>query len=175
MRSRASRRMRAHEEPCGSALASPFETRRFAAFRRVRVGRVCAASSLKAFAFSGESSHCFTAANFIFDFIPTRNIFPVVPCRYGARSGGRRSVERDVEVRRRCRTDHGSASGRHECMSGRQSARTGGGGTSSKPWDIQQADKSIRVRNAGEKTASEAPVRLRRSSLASAEPLPVCR
>ncbi len=46
--------------------------------------------------------------------------------------------------------DHGRGSGRLECMSGRQYARTGSGGASSKPWDIQQADKSIRVRNAGE-------------------------
>ena len=35
-------------------------------------------------------------------------------------------------------------------MSGRQYARTGGVGGSCKPWDIQQAEKSIRVRNAGE-------------------------
>jgi hypothetical protein len=47
--------------------------------------------------------------------------------------------------------DHGEGSGRLECMSGRQLARTGGGGRNSKPWDIQQADKSIRVRNAGER------------------------
>ena len=47
--------------------------------------------------------------------------------------------------------DPGVTSGRLECMSGRQHARTGGGGASSKPWDIQQADKSIRVRNAGER------------------------
>ena len=47
--------------------------------------------------------------------------------------------------------DAGRGSGRLECMSGRQLARTGRGGTSSKPWDIQQADKSIRVRNAGER------------------------
>ena len=75
-------------------------------------------------------------------------------------------VERDAEVRKACRApislrtacprgwtgqDHGKGSGRLECMSGRQLARTGGGGRNSKPWDIQQADKSIRVRNAGEK------------------------
>src|ERR671912_1184224 len=36
-------------------------------------------------------------------------------------------------------------------MSGRQLARTGRVGTSNRPRDIQQADKSIRVRNAGEK------------------------
>src|SRR4051812_12938030 len=36
-------------------------------------------------------------------------------------------------------------------MSGRQHARTGSGGAISQPWDIQQADKSIRVRNAGER------------------------
>jgi hypothetical protein len=47
--------------------------------------------------------------------------------------------------------DDGVTGGRLECMSGRQLARTGGGGRNSKPWDIQQADKSIRVRNAGEK------------------------
>ena len=47
--------------------------------------------------------------------------------------------------------DHGRGSGRLECMSGRQHARTGSGGAISQPWDIQQADKSIRVRNAGER------------------------
>jgi hypothetical protein len=58
----------------------------------------------------------------------------------------------------------------------RATARTNGGRWQKQPsWDIQQADKSIRVRNAGEKTASEAPVQLKRSSLASAEPLPVYR
>ena len=64
-------------------------------------------------------------------------------------------------------------SGRLECMSGRQFARTGGGGGSSKPWDIQQADKSIRVRNAGERLL---PRPGSSNDLARwTEPLPVCR
>src|SRR4051812_6533469 len=59
-------------------------------------------------------------------------------------------------------------------MSGRQHARTGSGGAISQPWDIQQADKSIRVRNAGEsrfRGLGFGPATLARW----AEPLPVCR
>ena len=72
------------------------------------------------------------------------------------------------------RADPGVTGGRLECMSGRQLARTGGGGTNSKPWDIQQADKSIRVRNAGERLLPRPRFGL--GDLARrAEPPPVCR
>ena len=70
--------------------------------------------------------------------------------------------------------DHGRGSGRHECMSGRQHARTGSGGAISQPWDIQQADKSIRVRNAGERLLPRP--RFGSNDLAHwAEPMLVCR
>jgi hypothetical protein len=71
--------------------------------------------------------------------------------------------------------DPGVTGGRLECMSGRQLARTGG------RWRKQPslghpAGRQIHPRaERRRKAASEAPVRLTRSSLASAEPLPVCR
>src|SRR5215218_1746836 len=59
-------------------------------------------------------------------------------------------------------------------MSGRQHARTGSGGAISQPWDIQQADKSIRVRNAGERLLPRPGSAL--TTLARwAEPPLVCR
>ena len=96
-----------------------------------------------------------------------RNTCFPVPYRYGARrrSSSRRGTGRGGPQRCRAQdvtrtkvgpsvaagADPGVTGGRLECMSGRQLARTGGGGRNSKPWDIQQADKSIRVRNAGER------------------------
>src|SRR5215217_5304311 len=109
----------------------------------------------------------------------------LVPYQYGARSDRLRSVERDAEVRNDAgprtpcgfpeadEADAGVTSGRLECMSGRQHARTGSGGAISQPWDIQQADKSIRVRNAGERLL---PRPGSSNDLARwTEPLPVCR
>jgi hypothetical protein len=75
-------------------------------------------------------------------------------------------VERDAEVRKACRaqniledpvvqkggrgkTTARGADGSSECP-GDSSHERGDAGTNSHPWDIQQADKSIRVRNAGE-------------------------
>ena len=46
-------------------------------------------------------------------------------------------------------TDAGNTGGRPKCMSGRQLARTGRLGGSDASWDMEQAAKSIRVRNAG--------------------------
>ena len=102
---------------------------------------------------------------FVLDVDARTIIVVAVPYRYGARRRWSRGVERDAEVRKLCRPrhlrgsvvreggrgDHGRGRGRLECMSGRQLARTGGRWRNSHPWDIQQADKSIRVRNAGEK------------------------
>ena len=78
-----------------------------------------------------------------------------------------RGVERDAEVRKACRapdiledpvvqkggrgkTTAKGADGSSACP-GDSSHERGDAGASSHPWDIQQADKSIRVRNAGER------------------------
>ena len=53
--------------------------------------------------------------------------------------------------------DAGASGGRSKCMSGRQSVRTRHVSTKAAiPGDMQQAEKSIRVRNAGEDLRSEA-------------------
>ena len=53
--------MQAREFPRGDAPASPFETRRFAAFLRVRIYICeCASSSLKVLAFHSGFSQLFT-------------------------------------------------------------------------------------------------------------------
>ena len=54
-----------------------------------------------------------------------------------------------VILRKRPGTDAGASGGRSKCMSGRQLARTGRVGASDNPRDMEQAAKSIRVRNAG--------------------------
>ena len=57
----------------------------------------------------------------------------------------------DLEIRStRTGADAGNTGGRSKYMSGRQLARTGRVGASDNPWDMEQAAKSIRVRNAGE-------------------------
>ena len=100
---------------------------------------------------------------------------------FAARSGMRRSATMPGPGARgrhflsgAAGADDGVTGGRLECMSGRQLARTGSGGASSKLRDIQQAAKSIRVRNAGE------DLRPRPGSVwvvfnTWAEPLPACR
>src|SRR5215470_2016176 len=56
----------------------------------------------------------------------------------------------DLEIRStRTGADAGNTGGRSKCMSGRQLARTGRVGASDNPRDMEQAAKSIRVRNAG--------------------------
>ena len=118
----------------------------------------CSASSLNALAFYCEFSHCFTAANFIFDFIPSRNIL----CASRSVKGRAASVfvawQRDAVVRHDAglrtptgitilesgwSTHAGNTGGRPKCRSGRQFARTGSVGSSDKPWGMQQAVKSI--------------------------------
>src|SRR3954471_19941644 len=59
-------------------------------------------------------------------------------------------------------------------MSGRQSARTGRVDTSNRPRGIQQADKSIRVRNAGEKLLPRPRFNLA-ALTRRVEPPPACR
>ena len=95
-----------------------------------------------------------------------------IPLLYGARRDRRRSVDSGMRWPPRCRTlgmlsgallliaeegiDAGNTGGRPKCMSGRQLARTGSNGVSGASWDMQQAAKSIRVRNAGVCAAFEA-------------------
>ena len=88
-----------------------------------------------------------------------------IPLLYGARCGRLRGVDSGLRWPPRCRTlgmpsgafllteeegtDAGNTGGRPKCMSGRQLARTGRLGGSDASWDMEQAAKSIRVRNAG--------------------------
>ena len=59
-------------------------------------------------------------------------------------------VEKMESLQRRTGTDDGKTGGRSKCMSGRQLARTGRLGGSDAPRDMEQTEKPIRVRNAGE-------------------------
>ena len=95
-----------------------------------------------------------------------------IPLLYGARRNRLCGVDSGMRWPPRCRTlgmlsgaflliaeegtDAGNTGGRSKCVSGRQFARTGSNGGSGASWDMQQAAKSIRVRNAGVCAASEA-------------------
>jgi hypothetical protein len=118
----------------------------------------CSASSLNALAIPSESSHCFTAANFIFDFMPSRNILSLSRSVKGRAASVFAAWQRDAVVRHDAglrtptgitilesgwSTHAGNTGGRPKCRSGRQFARTGSVGSSDKPWDMQQAVKSI--------------------------------
>jgi hypothetical protein len=124
---------------------------------RIRIC-VCAASPLKALAFHMRYSHCFTAANFIFDFRPSRNILSTSRSVKGRVASVFVAWQRDAVVRHDAglrtptgitilesgwSTHAGNTGGRPKCRSGRQFARTGRVGSSDKPRDRQQAVKSI--------------------------------
>ena len=162
--------------PRGSALASPFETHRFAMLLRVRVGFcVCAARALRALVFHLRYSHCFTAANFIFDFIPSRNILSLSRSVKGRAASVFVAWQRDAVVRHDAglRTPRGlrflKADGAHtpatradgpSACPGDSSHERGASAVSDKPWGMQQAAKSIRVRNAGESASVAAGLEL---------------
>ena len=108
--------------------------------------------------FRNEISHCFTAANFIFDFIPSRNILSLSRSVKGRAASVFVAWQRDAVVRHDAglrtptgitilesgwSTHAGNTGGRPKCMSGRQLARTGRVGRSDKPLGMQQAVKSI--------------------------------
>ena len=103
-------------------------------------------------------SHCFTAANFIFDFIPSRNILSLSRSVKGRAASVFVAWQRDAVVRHDAglrtptgitipesawSTHAGNTGRRPKCRSGRQFARTGRVGSSDKPRDRQQAAKSI--------------------------------
>ena len=69
-------------------------------------------------------------------------------------------VEKIASLQRRTGADDGNTGGRPKCMSGRQHRTNGVSvGSSDAPWDMEQAAKPMRVRNAGD-TCVLWPVRL---------------
>jgi hypothetical protein len=104
LRSIAKRCVSKDAGPCARRVDAPWPrpSRRIAKamLLRVRVGFcVCAARSLKVLAFHPRYSHCFTAANFLFDFIPSRNILSASRSVKGRAASVFVAWQRDAVVR----------------------------------------------------------------------------